>query len=269
MVKEYNSKSAIKSIQTQIKKIEGLSKQYNKSSDHTKWLLDTIDILEEIFGEGSTIYRSFVLITWTPAGRTFMASYLDYEQKMAQVQQESFLSGLEKAKGILESGITLIRRKGLPKKEESKRKILKSKKVFVVHGHDIQSRDELVNILEKEFGLEPIVLMDKPNKGRTLIEKFENNSIDVGYAFVILTPDDAGYSLKKLELPKHRARENVILELGYFLGSLKRENVCCLRKGDTTIPSDLHGIVDIPYKENIKEIFLDIKRELQAAKIIK
>ena len=90
MAKGYNTKSAIKDIQTQIKKIGKLSKQYNKSSDHTKWLLDTYDILKDIFGEISTICQSFVSITWTAAGRSFVASHSDYEHKMAQLTKKVF-----------------------------------------------------------------------------------------------------------------------------------------------------------------------------------
>ena len=126
---------------------------------------------------------------------------------------------------------------------------VKSKQVFVVHGRDLQSRDELVLLLKQEFELEPIVLMDKSNQSKTVIEKFEKNTLNVGYAFVILTPDDIGYLNEKSQKPKPRARENVLLELGYFIGKLGRDNVCCIRKGDPLLPSDLHGIVDIPFKE--------------------
>lgn len=268
VVKTYNSKSAIKAIQTQINKINKLYEQYYRSSDHIKWLLDTQDILGEIFGSDSITYQSFISISWIPAGRSFVASSLDYEKKLAQIQQEAFLTGLEKAKGILEFGISQIRRKGLLIIKQTKSKNTKSKKVFVVHGHDIQTRDELIAILKDEFNLEPIVLMDKPHQGKTMIEKFENNSLDVGYAFIILSPDDAGYSLKKVELPKHRARENVILELGYFIGKLGRDKICCLRKGNTNVPSDLHGVGYVPFNEHVKEAYLDIKRELEASGLI-
>lgn len=148
-----------------------------------------------------------------------------------------------------------------------------SKKIFVVHGRDEIAKNELVLIIEKHLKLEPIVLMDKANEGKTIIEKFEKNTLNVGYAFVLLTPDDVGGlqavvnsdspDSKKLE---PRARENVLLELGYFTGKLGRSRVCCIQKGDKElVPSDLHGLTTIRYKDSVKDKFLDIKTELENA----
>ncbi|MDH3833060.1 MAG: nucleotide-binding protein [Nitrosopumilus sp.] len=252
----------------QINEIENLTHQYNKSADHVKWIIDTQNVLSEIFGKESKFYEFFISIDWAPSGRAIMVTRLDYEEKLAQIKQEAYLSGLEKAKGILESAINQINRKGLQKTETPKFGNIKSRKVFVVHGRDLKIRDELVLLLKNEFNLDPIILMDKPNQSRTVIEKFEKSSLDVRYAFVILTPDDMGNLDKISAKPKPRARENVILELGYFIGKLGRNNVCCIRKGKPLLPSDLHGLVDIPFKNSVKEIFLDIKNELLESKII-
>lgn len=270
MVKTLTKQIAINVIQKQIKKIEKIKKQHSGSTDHTKWILETLEILEDIFGKDSRIYKNFGVIGYVPTG-SFMASQFDYEEKLKIVQHEAFLSGLEKAEGVLESIISSIRRKGILVKSMgvSESKKPKTKNVFVVHGSDLHARDELVNILKKEFKLKPIILMDKPHQGKTIIEKFEKNSLNVGYAFIILTPDDEGYSLRKKEKPKSRARENVILELGYFIGKLGRENICCLKKEKTNIPSDLHGIGYVSFKESIKEAFLDIKNELESTGLIK
>ena len=115
-----------------------------------------------------------------------------------------------------------------------------SNKVFIVHGHDDASRHMLANFLTK-LGLESIVLQEQPDRGRTIIEKFEQTS-EVGYAVVLLTPDDVG-SAVQTNLPLARARQNVIFELGYFAGKLGRGRVCLLKKGDVEIPSDLFGVV--------------------------
>jgi len=143
-------------------------------------------------------------------------------------------------------------------------------KVFVVHGRELQPRDELKEILEKEFNLEPVILMDQANGGKTLIEKFENNTLEVNYAFVILTPDDYGHlNDRPFAKTEPRARQNVILELGYFVGKIGRDKVCCIRKGEKSLfPSDLHGLVDIPFKNSVKEIIPDIRKELLLSKII-
>lgn len=118
--------------------------------------------------------------------------------------------------------------------------IIQSNKVFIVHGHDDSSKNELASFLYK-VGLTPIVLHEQPNQGKTVVEKFEQYASDVGYAFVLLTPDDVGGKSKE-EL-KSRARQNVVLELGYFMGKLGRERVCGLYKGSVEIPSDVLGVL--------------------------
>ena len=114
-------------------------------------------------------------------------------------------------------------------------------KVFVVHGHDEGAREGVARFLEK-IGLTAIVLAEQPNRGRTIIEKFVDCAREVGFAVVVLTPDDLG-GVATDEAQKSRARQNVIFELGYFVGSLGRGRACLLRKGEVEIPSDLYGVV--------------------------
>lgn len=87
------------------------------------------------------------------------------------------------------------------------------------------------------IGLEPIILADQVNAGKTIIEKFERNA-DVGYAIVLLSPDD--HSPQGAD---GRARQNVILEWGYFIGKLGRSHVCALKRGHLELPSDIIGVV--------------------------
>lgn len=115
-----------------------------------------------------------------------------------------------------------------------------SRRVFVVHGHDGEAREMVARFL-KAMDFEPVILHEQANQGGTVIEKFEANS-DVGFAVVLLTPDDVGRSVKEEEL-KPRARQNVLLELGYFIGHLGRDKVCALRRGDIELPSDYVGVV--------------------------
>ena len=115
----------------------------------------------------------------------------------------------------------------------------KSEKIFIVHGHDGEAREMVARFIS-QIGLTPIILHEQANRGRTVIEKVEANS-DVGFAVVLLTPDDEG--CVKGGQPEPRARQNVLLELGYFIGKLTRERVCALKKGDLEIPSDFAGVV--------------------------
>jgi len=114
-----------------------------------------------------------------------------------------------------------------------------SRKVFIVHGHDDGARETVARFLER-IGLEAIILHEQANQGRTVIEKVIANS-DVGFAVVLLTPDDEG--CEKGGTPEPRARQNVLLELGYFIGRLGREKVCALKRGVLEIPSDFAGVV--------------------------
>jgi predicted nucleotide-binding protein len=159
-----------------------------------------------------------------------------------------------------------------------------SNNVFIVHGRDHDPMKELKAMLS-DFGLNPVVLHEQPSGSRTIVEKLEKYS-DVGYAFVILTPDDVGGDMESLNailsypnfppdyedifeepnpLMERRARQNVILEFGYFIGLLGRDKVCCLHKGDVELPSDMHGIVYIPFKESVEEARNMITKELKAA----
>ncbi|RRD00473.1 TIR domain-containing protein [Amphritea balenae] len=114
-----------------------------------------------------------------------------------------------------------------------------SRRIFIVHGHDDGARETVARFLER-IGLEPIILHEQANQGRTIIEKVVANS-DVGFAVVLLTPDDEG--CVKGGTPEPRARQNVLLELGYFIGHLGRDKVCALKRGTLEIPSDFAGIV--------------------------
>ena len=141
---------------------------------------------------------------------------------------------------------------------------ISARNVFIVHGHDVQPVKQLKEMLA-EFGLNPIVLHEQPSGSRTIIEKLERYS-DVGYAFVILTPDDVGcQGLGLIGVLNPRARQNVVLEFGYFIGRLGRDRVCCLYKGDVELPSDMQGIVYVPFKESLQECRNKIAKELRNA----
>ena len=116
-------------------------------------------------------------------------------------------------------------------------------KVFVVHGHDEEILFKTKDLLKKLL-LEPIILRELPDEGRTIIEKLVEYSAQAGFAVVLLTPDDIGGSKSdSYENLKLRARQNVILELGLFLGCLGRKHVCILYQKEVEIPSDYQGVL--------------------------
>lgn len=129
--------------------------------------------------------------------------------------------------------------------ESSVSVVQQTKKVFIVHGHDNEVKETVARFVEK-LKLSPIVLHEKPNAGRTIIEKFEVFA-DVGFAVVLLTPDDLGGAASSPKDLRPRARQNVILELGYFMGKLSRFRVCALYKPGVEIPSDYQGVLYVEY----------------------
>ncbi len=147
-----------------------------------------------------------------------------------------------------------------------------NKKVFIVHGRDDLAKTSL-EILLHEMGLEPIVLHRQADEGQTIIEKFEKHS-DVGYAFVLLTPDEIAYFAHEDSLPdderkkEKRARPNVIFEFGYFVGRLGRNKVCCVYTGDVSLPSDVSGMIYKKYMTSVEEVAYSIQKDLKAVGII-
>jgi len=160
-----------------------------------------------------------------------------------------------------------------------------SRNIFIVHGRDHKPMEELKTMLY-EFSLNPIVLHEQPSGSMTIIEKLERYSKDIGFAFIILDSDDALVPTTKTVImnrkegtikplyvydikPIFRARQNVILEFGFFIAKTGRNKVCCLYRENTELPydmpSDMHGIVYIPFKESVREVKEMIIKELEVA----
>ncbi len=119
-------------------------------------------------------------------------------------------------------------------------------RVFVVHGQDEAIRESVARFIA-QLELEPVILHEQSNRGMSIMDKLIAND-DVGFAVVLLTPDDLGKGKSDDKL-KPRARQNVVLELGYFLGHLSRERVVALKQGSIEIPSDFTGILYIQYDD--------------------
>lgn len=123
------------------------------------------------------------------------------------------------------------------------------KEVFIVHGRDLDAAEVIARAVEK-LGLEAIVLHEKPDEGRTIIEKLEALAKNASFAIVLFTPDDVGALRDQADKrSKPRARQNVIFELGYFIGKLGRERVRSIYKEEVESPSDIDGILYIRMDE--------------------
>lgn len=138
--------------------------------------------------------------------------------------------------------------------------------VFIVHGQDEKTKWELKNYLQNTLGLpQPIILHEQPNLGRTIIEKLQDVAEEVAIAFILLTPDDVVAGPKHNNEEKRRARQNVIFEMGMFLGLLGRRagRVILLYKGQVELPTDISGLVYIDISHGIEAAGEQIRRELK------
>jgi len=141
-----------------------------------------------------------------------------------------------------------------------------NKKVFIVHGHDEAKKWELKNFLT-ELGLEPVVLHEQDDLGKTIIEKFEHYAMQCTFSFVLLTPDDPILEADP-EQRAWRSRQNVIMELGWFMARLGREKVVLLHKGKVELPSDILGVLYLAFHKDVTEVGEKIRQRLRGAGLI-
>lgn len=201
--------------------------------------------LEKTFGENTADFRRFSSagnIQWSPG--VYFSGYStplhEYREGVSEYKSQS-LALLREAIRTLEEDIAELAPDLETKSMSSVSKPKTfSRRVFVVHGRDHEPKEAVARFLES-LGFEAVILHEQANQGRTVIEKVEAHA-DVDFAIVLLTPDDAGRAKDEAELAP-RPRQNVLLELGYFIGRLGRENVCALKRGQLEVPSDFAGVV--------------------------
>jgi predicted nucleotide-binding protein len=136
-------------------------------------------------------------------------------------------------------------------------------KVFLVHGHDGDIKLQVAEFLERITGERPIILHEQADSSRTIIEKFEEYASEAGFAVVLLTADDVGRAQGAASLSP-RARQNVVLELGFFFGALGRRRVVALYEQGVELPSDIAGVL---YKPLTGNWHTELAKELRAAEI--
>ena len=139
-----------------------------------------------------------------------------------------------------------------------------NKKVFVVYGHDVNARTQLEAMLRR-WELEPLILDQLVSGGQTIIEKLEEYTNQANFGIVLATPDDIGYPKKDETKKRYRVRQNVALELGMLLAKMGREKVAILlsQAEDMESPSDIQGLLYMPFKDNVEEAKLSLAKEMQ------
>ena len=227
--------------------VEGLRGLDASSPGFLRWYEDVKGTFKYVFGQKSDEMESLLAIWHTPMVRNTGTSE-DARIENERNRLEAFQKGLVKYAALIASQIHQVSA-FWPEDEVSTRREtvgegagpVDSKQVFVVHGRDQGTLAEVLQVLS-QLGLDPVVLQDLPNQGRTIIEKFEDYA-KVGFAVVICTPDDEGKLAHGDTEPQPRVRQNVLLEWGYFLRELGRDRVCALIKGEVEVPSDYSGVL--------------------------
>ncbi len=225
---------------------QSVTEQYNVPHVE-KWNAAADDALVRTFGSDSLDYERYhgaVRIDNGPHNYAYQVPLHEVHQSLAQSKNRS-IALLEQAIESLQERIAEAGPVAAEAHSVVPAKAL-SRKVFVVHGHDEGVRETVARFLER-LGFEAIILHEQASRGCTVIEKVEAHG-DVGFAVVLLTPDDEG--CVKGGTPRPRARQNVVLELGYFVGRLGRNRVCALKRGDVEIPSDFEGVVYVLFDES-------------------
>jgi predicted nucleotide-binding protein len=176
----------------------------------------------------------------------FTSDQINYH--LEQLREMGYVENLrsQPAIGITFSGLTphghdfLERNREKPSPPSTLVTETVSNKVFIVHGHDEAAKNEIALFLSS-IGLEPIILHLRPNGGRGLLTKFREESEGASFAVVLMTPDDEGGAVGTAAR-RTRARQNVVFELGFFIGQLGPAKVAALVKDDVENPSDFDGI---------------------------
>ncbi|HAT8648946.1 TIR domain-containing protein [Legionella pneumophila] len=175
--------------------------------------------------------------------------------------------GAEEAKKIFEEAFwgttqTIIKSNELIKKPDLKTKI------FIVHGHDQTSLEQLELVLRR-LNLDPYILQNNDGESKTLIEALEKQIYsETAFGIVLMTPDDYGYPKESGDEQRQpRARQNVILELGMVMASLGREKIVILKKGNLELPSDVNGVIYLEFNDHVKEIAVKLANRMKSAGI--
>ena len=224
---------------------DGRDSGFGGTSDpaFVKWCRDTEVAIRYVFGDASRHVDEFTKLHYSPmiypVGEDYVA--------------ETFHDGLGRAKSLLESMIDEVRDYW---KDDTTADQLdeggtvpepRTDKVFIVHGRDNAARDAVARFMD-QLDIDAVILSEQASGGRTIIEKFEAEA-EVGFAIVLLTPDDQGGLQDSDGDPRPRARQNVVFEMGFFVGKLGRKRVCALQADDVEmeIPSDYAGVVYVPF----------------------
>lgn len=205
---------------------------------HRAWKAKADALMEGSLGKDSETLRGFREL------RYHVGIYTGAPGE-AEEDARYFGNRVDEAAALIEAAIYQLELQHSPE-EEPVATIGIDGPIFVVHGRDDGRKYELMRLLDRAVENEAVVLHEQVNSGATILEKFERHAQTASFAVVLLTADDEGRLRGSDQALKPRGRQNVILELGIFVGRLSRARVVVLKDADVEVPSDLNGLVYIP-----------------------
>lgn len=159
-----------------------------------------------------------------------------YEMLHRQLPREvSFLESIRERLPLWD------RHQETPAAAENTARVSPDTPILIVHGDDTWRAGSVAHTVTSATRCESIIIRDKPNLGRTRIEKLEGHAAEVSYAIIVLTADDKGGPANQA-ITRPRGRQDVIFEMGYFCGLLGRDRVCVLLVPGVEKPSDMEGL---------------------------
>lgn len=225
-------------LEGQIKNVPSL-RTAEKLYNH--WNSENYDILKKVF-RFADIARDYSTSIWSIGG--ILISDLKVPEKVEKLHGNIHFK-ISKLDSILHS-IRLV--------SETKEASADRGKVFFIHGTDCHTSSLVLSFI-RALGLQPIIMKELAHAGKTIITEIRKRA-EVKYAICLLTPDNlGGVSAHELHF---RADQNVILELGIFVGRLGRENVSSLFVEGVELPEDFHAFehIEIDRTNEWKEALL-------------
>ena len=179
----------------------------------------------------------------------------DPEIKMSEGSPEPFRYGREQLKSLARTIDQMFELRANSELAAPEAKV--ASKIFISHGQANDWR-EVQEYIERDLELKTLELAQEPNCGRTILQKLEEESSKCNYAVIVMTGDDLDGAGNK------KARENVMHEIGYFQGKFGLSSVCLLHEEGTSIPSNIQGLVYIPFPKGYISATLGVlMRELK------
>jgi predicted nucleotide-binding protein len=207
--------------------------------EHGSWKAKVVAVMENSLGKGSATLSQFNALRY---GLGIWTGAPGEAERDAQI----FAETVKDAAGLIDAAIYQLELQ-YDSDEDSEVDIRNPEgPIFVVHGHDDARKYELMRLLDRAAKPNAIVLHEQANRGKTILEMFERHAQEASFAVVLLTGDDEGRLRGSNGELTPRGRQNVIFELGVFIGALGRSNVVVLMDDGVEKPSDISGLIYIP-----------------------